>query len=180
MSPHPHAIDRNYRTHLGANDLDMLFMQSLSFPHLVGASPRYPSFVLLQQEAGLKKEASVFMTGLERFAQILVVGIFLFAGLSKIFAFRREPQAEGGPSWRGDGFPRKVACGIALIEIAGALGLLVPFGLWQSDMLPRLAAAGLALLTLGVAIYHIRRKEPAAPMFALFLLTLLVIVGRWL
>jgi hypothetical protein len=40
ISPHPHAIDGNYRTQWGANDLDMLFMQSLSFPHLVALFKR--------------------------------------------------------------------------------------------------------------------------------------------
>jgi uncharacterized membrane protein YphA (DoxX/SURF4 family) len=121
------------------------------------------------------------MNGLEQIAQILLVGIFLFAGLSKIFAFQKEPQVQAGPNWRGNGLPRGVAYAIAVVEIAGALGLVVPLRFWQSDMLPRLAAAGLALLTLAIYFYYVRRKEPAAaPMMALFLLTLLVIVGRWL
>jgi hypothetical protein len=31
----------------------------------------------------------------------------------------------------------------------------------------------------GAAIYHFRRKEPAAPDIALLLLAVFVIVGRW-
>lgn len=121
------------------------------------------------------------MNGLEQIAQILLVGIFLFAGLSKIFAFQKEPQVQAGPSLRGNGLSRGVAYAIALTEIAGALGLVVPLSFWQPDLLPRLAAGGIALLTLAAYIYYVRRKEPsAAPMMALFLLTLLVIVGRWL
>jgi uncharacterized membrane protein YphA (DoxX/SURF4 family) len=120
------------------------------------------------------------MNSLERIAELLLVGIFLFAGLSKIFAFQRQPQVQAGPSWRGSGLPRGVAFSIALMEIAGALGLVVPLHLWQPDLIPQLAAAGLALLTLAAFAYHVRRREPAAPLMALFLLTLLVIVGRWM
>jgi uncharacterized membrane protein len=73
-----------------------------------------------------------------------------------------------------------MAYAIAFMEIAGALGLVAPLVLWQTDLLPGLAAIGLSILTLAVSIYHVRHKEPAAPMLALFCLTLLVLVGRWM
>jgi uncharacterized membrane protein len=73
-----------------------------------------------------------------------------------------------------------MAYAIAIMEIAGALGLVLPLVLRQTDLLPGLAAVGLAILTLAVSIYYVRHKKPAAPMLALFCLTLLVIVGRWL
>jgi uncharacterized membrane protein YphA (DoxX/SURF4 family) len=120
------------------------------------------------------------MNGLDRFAQILIAGIFLFAGLSKIFAFQRPTQPQTGPIGRAHELPPRVAYAIAFMEIAGALGLVVPLVLWQTDLLPGLAAIGLAILTLAVSIYHVRHKEPAAPMLVLFCLTLLVLVGRWL
>jgi DoxX-like protein len=120
------------------------------------------------------------MNSLDRFAQMLIAAIFLFAGLSKIFALRRRTQTQAAPSWSGKGLSRRTVCAIAWMEIAGALGLVVPLDLWQPNMLPSLAAGELALLTLAVSIYHVRHKEPAAPMFALFFLSLLVIVGRWM
>jgi hypothetical protein len=67
---------------------------------------------------------------------------------------------------------------VAFLEIAGALALVVPLNAWQPDMLARLAAVGLALMTLAVCLYRVRRKEPAAPVMALFLLTVFVIIGR--
>jgi hypothetical protein len=120
------------------------------------------------------------MNNLDRFAEFLLVGIFLFAGLSKILAYQRQPRAQGGPSWRGNGMASGMAYPIALMEIAGAVGLVVPLNLWQPDMIARLAAAGLALLTLATFLYRVRRKESGAPVMALFLLTLFVIVGRWM
>ena len=75
--------------------------------------------------------------------------------------------------------PCNVVLAIALVELTGALALIVPFNLWQPGILPLLGAAGLALLTLCACIYHLRRHESAAPIVALFLLTLFVIIGRW-
>jgi hypothetical protein len=43
----------------------------------------------------------------------------------------------------------------------------------------RSCAAGLGVLMVGAAIYHMRRKEPAALDFALVCMALFVIVGRW-
>jgi hypothetical protein len=157
-------------------------MQSLSFHHLWCAF----SGVVVQSHAFAylsgadRREAGVSMNGLDRFAQILIAGVFLFAGLSKIFAFQRPTQLQTGPTGRAHELPPRVAYAIAIMEIAGALGLVMPLVLWQTDLLPGLAAVGLAILTLAVSIYYVRHKEPAAPMLALFCLTQLLIVGRWL
>jgi hypothetical protein len=65
------------------------------------------------------------------------------------------------------------------VEIAGAVGLLVPVDVMPPHVLLRAAAGGLALLMVGAGIYHARRQESAAPSISLFLLALFVIVGRW-
>jgi len=119
------------------------------------------------------------MNNLDWFAQILLAAIFLFAGLRQAFAFQRATAMQDGFSLRCVALPRTPAFLIALVEIALALVLIVPVNLWRPDILPSLAAAGLGLLTLGVFFYRVRRNEPAAPLVALFLLTLFVIVGRW-
>ena len=65
-----------------------------------------------------------------------------------------------------------------------AFGVLMP-DIYASDgMVPefvivRSCAAGLGVLMVGAAIYHMRRKEPAALDFALVCMALFVIVGRW-
>jgi hypothetical protein len=119
------------------------------------------------------------MNSLDWFAQILMAALFLFAGLSRIVTMRRKTQViQTAPGWRTSELPLGWAWVVAALEIAGAVALLIPFSLWRPDILPLLAAVGLALLALAVCIYRAWRKEPAAPVMALFLLTLFVIVGR--
>ena len=120
------------------------------------------------------------MNRLDWIAQILMAGLFLFAGISRIVRFGRKAHAvQTAPGWSTTELPRGLSLVIAVLEIAGALALVVPFNAWQPDVLPVLAAAGLALLTLSICIYRVSRKEPAAPVTALFLLTLFVLIGHW-
>jgi hypothetical protein len=46
-------------------------------------------------------------------------------------------------------------------------------------IVPRLAAAALAVLMIVASVYHARRHETAVPNVVLFLMAVLVIVGRW-
>ncbi|MGD0730842.1 MAG: DoxX family protein [Terracidiphilus sp.] len=113
-------------------------------------------------------------------AQMLLAGMFLFAGFSKLFAFAGQNRDWQTRSiFGGGGMPRWLAAAIALLEIAGAVCVLLPFDLWPPDIFLRMATAVLALLAIIALICHGRRKEPAAPIVALFLLAMFVIVGRW-
>jgi uncharacterized membrane protein YphA (DoxX/SURF4 family) len=118
------------------------------------------------------------MTSLDWIAQILLAAVFLWVGFSKFIAFQRHEGAQNWPDWRGAGLGRKAAYSIAVVEIMGALGLVVPVKIWRPDFLPLLAAAVLSLLSLAAIVHQTRRKQHAAPLVALFLLTLLVIVGQ--
>jgi uncharacterized membrane protein YphA (DoxX/SURF4 family) len=120
------------------------------------------------------------MNNLLWIAQIILAGIFLFTGFTKIFAYDRlvkavESRSKAGPV----GMSRTQALLVGLLEILGATGLLVPMDLMPPYIFLRLAAAGLALLMVAAGIYHLRRQESAAPSVSLFLLALFVIVGRW-
>ena len=113
-------------------------------------------------------------------AQIILAGVFLFTGFSKIFAYGQvvkvvEARSKAGPI----GMSRGQSVLVGLAEVAGAAGVLVPVDVWPPYILLRLATAGLALLMVAAGIYHIRRQESAAPSISLFLLALFVIVGRW-
>ncbi|MGA2534635.1 MAG: DoxX family protein [Terracidiphilus sp.] len=113
-------------------------------------------------------------------AQIILAGVFLFTGFTKIFAYEKLVRAVESHSKRGPvGMSRVQAIPVGLLEIAGAAGVLVPVDVWPPHVFLRLAAGGLALLMVVAGIYHIRRKESAAPSVSLFLLALFVIVGRW-
>ncbi|MGA2806619.1 MAG: DoxX family protein [Terracidiphilus sp.] len=120
------------------------------------------------------------MNNLDWFVQVLLAGVFLFAGLRTILGSQWRAKAPHPGQGDGSfGLPRNLAYGVAVLEIAGALALIVPANLWPPDVIQRLAAAGLALLTLAVFIYQVRRKQQAAPVMALFLLALFVVVARW-
>jgi hypothetical protein len=119
------------------------------------------------------------MNSLDWFAQIVLAGIFLFAGVGKILIFQGNTRAGlTGLSRRTLGLTRGTVYAIALVEISGALVLLQPLHFWRSLDIQLVAATGLALLALGASIYHLRRKEFAEPVIALFLLALLVMVGH--
>jgi uncharacterized membrane protein YphA (DoxX/SURF4 family) len=120
------------------------------------------------------------MNNLLWIAQIILAGVFLFTGFSKIFAYEKlvhavEARSKGGPV----GMSRAQAVLVGLLEILGAAAVLVPVDPWPPYIFLRLAAGGLALLMVAACIYHARRKESAAPSVTLFLLALFVIVGRW-
>jgi uncharacterized membrane protein YphA (DoxX/SURF4 family) len=120
------------------------------------------------------------MNNLLWIAQIILAGMFLFTGFSKIFAYARlvkvlEARCKSGPVTMS----RAQAVLVGLLEVLGAAGVLVPIDLWPPYIFLRLAAGGLALLMVAAGIYHLRRNESAAPSVSLFLLALFVIVGRW-
>lgn len=113
-------------------------------------------------------------------AQGILAAVFLVTGMSKILAFGKVKtflgrKLKGGPI----GVSASQGALIALLEVAGAVGVLMPPSIVPDYMTVILAAAGLALLMVFATIYHFRRKEPAAPDIALFLLAIFVIVGRW-
>lgn len=117
--------------------------------------------------------------------QILLAAVFFVAGASKLLAYktlvkRLEQRRNTAPIEVTKVQGRM----IGLLEIAGAIGVILPPA-WAPEalasgyMLARVAAGCLALLMVGATIFHFRRKESAAPAIATFLLALFVIVGRW-
>jgi hypothetical protein len=119
------------------------------------------------------------MNSLHLVAQLLLSGVFVVDGVSRILAFRRPGRALPAGSWFGSiRLPIELGVSIAVAEIAAALALWVPASLWVPETLALIASAVLALLAVAGSIYHMRRKEPAAPNVALFLLALFVMMGR--
>lgn len=113
-------------------------------------------------------------------AQILLACIFLFTAAGKLFDYEQlvrviEGRARGKPI----GMSRRQIRLVGLAEMAGAIGLLIPGRFDPSHLIVASAAAGLALIMAGAGIYHLRRRDSATPAVLLFLLLLLVLVGRW-
>jgi len=120
------------------------------------------------------------MNSLLWITQIILAGVFLFTGFSKIFAYNHVVKAIEARSKAGRiGMTRGQAALVGFVEAALAALVLVPVDLWPPHVLLRLACAGLGLVMVAASIYHFRRQESAAPSVTLFLLALFILVGRW-
>ena len=107
-------------------------------------------------------------------AIVLAVG-FAASGLMKILRTKEQLVASGF-GWAQDFSPSTIRL-IGVLEILGAIGLILPAALHIAPILVPLAAIGLALTMVGAAVVHARRKEaPLIPVNAV-LLTLAVIVA---
>ena len=69
---------------------------------------------------------------------------------------------------------------IGVSEIAGALGLVLPKLSGILPVLTLLAAVGLAAIMILATRFHLKREEPAAMTIGLFVLCVIVSVGRGL
>lgn len=90
-------------------------------------------------------------------AAIVLALVFFFVGVAKLFQ-PKEKLAESGMGWTEDVDPMAIK-GIGLLEVLGAIGLVIPA--W-TNILPGLvpwAAAGIAIIMLGAMATHARRKE---------------------
>ena len=110
--------------------------------------------------------------------QILLALAFAAAGIVK--ATQPTERLATSMGWVEDVAPRTVRL-IGILEILGAIGLILPAvtGIWP--WLTPLAAAGLVLTMVGAMITHVRRGEfPGLGVNAvLLLLALFVAYGRF-
>lgn len=89
-------------------------------------------------------------------AGILAV-LYLMAGSQKVYK-SKETLLDAGLAW-AKSFPAWAIKAIGALEIAGAVGLLMPALTKTSTLLAPLAALGLALLQVGAVVLHLRRGE---------------------
>ncbi len=103
---------------------------------------------------------------------------FLMAGASKIMQPREKLLAQ--MKWVED-FNTNQIKGIGVVELLGALGLVLPMLLNILPILTPLAASGLALTMVGAMLTHLRRKENQmiAVNVVLMLLAVFVAYGRF-
>ena len=90
-------------------------------------------------------------------AQILLAGLFHITGLTKLTQPRLK-MAAGPMRWAADATDRQFRA-IGLLEVLGALGLILPGALGMAPGLLPLAAIGLALTMVGAIATHVRYKE---------------------
>ena len=110
--------------------------------------------------------------------QVLLAAIFLVTGTTKLTQ-PRQKMAAGPMRWAADVTDRQFRT-IGLLEVLGALGLILPAALGVAPLLTPLAAVGLALTTIGAIHVHVRHGETnrlAAPIVVLALTLFVAIEG---
>lgn len=106
----------------------------------------------------------------------VLAALYLMAGFTKLAKPKQDLLAEPRMSWVADFSPGQVKA-IGAAEIAGALGLTVPWLTGIATILTPVAAVGLALLQVGAAITHGRRGEGGTVLVNLVLCALAVFVA---
>ncbi|WP_372593988.1 DoxX family protein [Actinotalea sp.] len=109
----------------------------------------------------------------------LLAAAFLGAGLMKLTS-PREKVTESMPTLAD--FSGTQIRLIGLVELLGALGLVLPAVTGIATVLVPVAALGLLLTMVGAGIAHLRRGDPRAAVVApsvLAVLALVVAVGRF-
>jgi DoxX-like family len=120
------------------------------------------------------------MNSLLWIVQILLAGVFFFTAGGKLFAYEKVVKVvESRSKGRAIGMSRVQAAVVAILEIVGALGLLMPVELFPPHLVILASAGWLAFLMVAATVYHIIRRESATPSIVLFLTALFIIVGRW-
>jgi len=111
-------------------------------------------------------------------AQIALAFAFMTAGLLKL----RQPKEKLAMTmgWVDD-FSAGFVKFAGVVEVLGALGLILPAVFDVAPVLVPIAAAGLALEQVGAAVVHLRRKEPrfVVANAILFALAVFVAWGRF-
>ena len=87
----------------------------------------------------------------------VLAAAFAAAGLMKL-AQPKAKLAESGMGWTEDLSDGQVK-GIGVLEVLGAIGLILPAATDIAPILTPIAATGLALLMLGAVVTHVRRGE---------------------
>lgn len=98
------------------------------------------------------------------------------AGVSKLVRSKEQILENPNMGW-ANGFSQPAIKLIGLAEVAGALGLVLPWALSILPILTPIAGYALAALMTGAAIVHARRREYAGLPFVLFLIAAPIFVA---
>ena len=106
----------------------------------------------------------------------VLAGVFLVAAVNKLVIPKEKLVTAPGGGWAGDFSPRALKA-IAVVELLGAAGLILPAVTGIAPVLVPLAAAGAALLFAGAVIVRWRRGERLTIVIDLVYLALAVFVA---
>lgn len=100
----------------------------------------------------------------------LLAAVFALSGLGKLLT-PREKLIASGQGWVED-VPQGLVRLIGVLEVAAAIGLILPGLLDVATILVPLAATGLVLIMVGAVFTHLRRREFPLAIVNLVLLSL--------
>ncbi len=106
---------------------------------------------------------------------IVLAVAFAGSGLMKLVV-PKDKLVTAGQGWAQDYSPTNIRL-IGLVEVLGAVGLVLPAALHIAPILVPLAAVGLTLVMVGAIVVHARRKEPMNIAVNVVLIVLAVIVA---
>lgn len=110
--------------------------------------------------------------------QVLLAAIFLMTGMTKLTQ-PRQKMAAGPMRWAADVTDAQFRT-IGLLEVLGAIGLILPAALGLAPLLAPLAAVGLALIMVAAIYTHVRYDESerlAVPIVVLALALFVALEG---
>lgn len=110
--------------------------------------------------------------------QILLAVAFGMAGFMKTIA-PVEQLAESGMTFVAD-YGIGMIRFIGIVEVLGAIGLILPAALRILPVLTPIAAIGIAIVMVLATYYHISNSEPTTATVVLFVLAVFVAWGRFL
>lgn len=113
--------------------------------------------------------------------QGLLALVYLAAGGLKVVRPREQLVASGNFDWMKDSSDAAVKA-VGLVEILGALGVIVPWLTGIAAILTPIAAVGLVVVQIGALRVHLIRNErqPLPANVLLLLLAAFVAIGRLL
>ncbi|MFC7458200.1 DoxX family protein [Brachybacterium sp. GCM10030267] len=106
----------------------------------------------------------------------VLAAVFIGSGAAKLLT-SREQQIERTPY--AEDFPHSVVLGIGVLEILGAIGLVVPGLTGIATVLVPFAAAGLAITMVFAALVHTRRGDGVMATLPSVVLAVLSVVVAW-
>ncbi|GAB2961627.1 DoxX family protein [Amycolatopsis acidiphila] len=114
-------------------------------------------------------------------AQGLLALVYLAAGGLKVVRPREQLAASGNFDWMKDSSDTGVKA-VGLVEILGALGVILPWLTGIAPILTPIAAVGLVVVQIGALRVHLVRDErqPLPANVLLLLLAAFAAVGRFL
>lgn len=107
-------------------------------------------------------------------AAIFLTVAFLGAGTMKLLRSREQAIA-GGLTWAED-FSERTLKTIGILEVLGALGVILPTVTGIAPVLTPIAATCLAIIMVAAVRVHVRRKEAATPAIVLLVVAIVTAV----